>query len=110
MGIISKDFDIRYFTHMIIFPDEDCFIEQKPFIHDLQFELANLRHDAMFIALDIPFSEIADELLKKGEFVWETRYPPGGTKARLTHRLIIESKERKCGWQGLPSKNKEGIL
>ena len=102
MGIEEKSPEIRYLTHMIVFPDEDAFIEQKPFVHDLQFELSNWQHLPPFNNPSVDFADCSRELLKKGEYVFTTRYPPGGITAKLTHRLIIEERERKTGWFGTP--------
>lgn len=96
MGIKEKVFEIRYLTHMMVFPDDDTLIEQLPFLHDIQFEAKNWLH-TVFHHQDDARSLISD-LLKKGEARCETPYPPGGFGAKITHVYIIEDKERQTGW------------
>jgi len=83
---------------MIVFPDEDAFIEQKPFVHDLQFEASNWLH-TVFHHQDDAKSLIRD-LLKNGECRAYTSYPPAGPTAKLTHVYRIENNERPTGWFG----------
>lgn len=98
MAVKEKVLAVRYLTHMIVFPDEDAFIEQLPFVHDLQFEARNWQH-TVFHHNDDAKSLITD-LIKKGECRCETPYPPGGITARLTHIYSIEDNQRPCGWFG----------
>lgn len=100
MGIKQKAADVRYLTHMIVFPGDDTFIEQLPFVHDLQFEAKNWRH-TIFHHQD-GAKGLLNELVSKGECRCETNYPHGGV---LTHVYTIEDKPRPCGWFG--SKLKE---
>lgn len=96
MGIESKSPEVRYLTHMIIFPDDDAMVEQLPFVHDLQFEATNWQH-TIFHHFDEAKSLIRD-LITKGEARTETRYPPGGVTAKLTHIWRIENDQRITGW------------
>lgn len=98
MSVVDKSLEVRYLTHMIVFPDEDAFIEQKPFIHDLQFEAGNWQH-TVFHHQDDKKSLLRD-LLSKGECRCQTPYPPGGVSAKLTHVYMIEDRERPTGWFG----------
>ena len=94
MGIKEKSYEIRYLTHMIVFPDGDAFVEQKQFIHDIQFEASNWLH-SVFHHQDNAKSLIRD-LLKKGECRCHTPYHG----SNLTHVYTIEEKERPTGWFG----------
>lgn len=96
--IENKSPEIRYLTHMIVFPDDDAFIEQLPFVHDLDFEMANWEK-TIFHHTDNA-KELLKDLLKKGEARTETRYPPGGPTAKVTHVYTIEKSERPVGWFG----------
>lgn len=94
----EKEYKVRYLTHMIVFPDDDTFIEQTPFVHDLYFEGANWVH-SIFHHQDNP-KEMVNELRKKGSVRCETKYPPAGPTAKVTHIYSIEDQERKTGWFG----------
>ncbi len=107
MAIKEKSPEVRYLTHMIVFPDQDAFIEQRPFVHDLQFEAKNWLH-TVFHHQDDARSLLRD-LIKKGECRCTTPFPPGGPTARLTHLYLIEDNERPCGWFGT-SKGPENKL
>ena len=98
MSVAEKKPEVRYLTHMIVFPDEDAFIEQKPFVHDLQFEASNWEH-SVFHHQDNP-RDLVSTLIKKGEVKVQSPYPPGGITAKLTHIYMIEDKERPTGWFG----------
>jgi len=98
MSIESKSAEVRYLTHMIIFPDEDAFIEQKQFVHDLQFEAQNWQH-TLFHHQDDAKSLLKD-LISKGECRCTSPYPPGGISAKITHLYRVEAEPRPCGWFG----------
>lgn len=98
MGISSKSLEVRYLTHMVVFPDGDAFVEQRPFIHDLQFECNNWLL-TVFHHQDDARSLLAD-LVKKGECRCQSPYPPGGITAKVDHVYTIEEKERATGWFG----------
>jgi hypothetical protein len=104
MSVESKVNEVRYLTHMIVFPDEDAFIEQLPFVHDLQFEASNWQH-TVFHHQDEAKSMISD-LLKKGECRCTSPYPPGGISAKLTHIYMIENNQRPTGWFGSKQEGK----
>lgn len=108
MSVESKAADIRYLTHMIVFPDEDAFIEQRPFVHDLQFEAQNWQH-TIFHHQDEAKSLLRD-LLSKGECRCQTPYPPGGFGAKLTHVYTIDNQERPTGWFGATQDKSSLIL
>jgi hypothetical protein len=97
MSVKNKTHDVRYLTHMIVFPDDDAFIEQKPFIHDLQFECDNWEHLPPFNTPGVNGKELIKTLLKKGEAKFQTPYPHGGN---LDHVLSIDDHQRVCGWFG----------
>jgi len=97
VGIIEKSPDIRYLTHMIVFPDGDAFVEQKPFVHDLMFELKNWQHLPPFNGPSVNFSECSKRLLSKGEYKFETPTDKFGT---ITHVMRIEDEQRPCGFFG----------
>ena len=108
MGIKEKSYEIRYLTHMIVFPDEDTLVTQKEFIHDLQFELGNWKHQSPFNNPSIDFADCSKALLSKGEYKFQTPYPPAGFGAKITHWLMIENNPRACGWFG--SKDQGSIV
>lgn len=84
MGIKEKVFgEVRYFTYYLIFPDGDIWVDQTPFVHDLQFELKNTR-----FAKD-PLK--ARDILIKGETSWKDHNGVG-------HRIVVESTERPKKW------------
>lgn len=103
MSVESKVRAVRYLTHLIVFPDEDAFVEQLPFVHDLQFEAANWQH-TVFHHNDDAKSLLRD-LLQKGECRSESPYPPGGFGSKIVHVYTIEDKERPCGWFGSKQQN-----
>lgn len=98
MGIKEKSLEVRYLTHMILFPDGDAFVEQKEFIHDLQFEAGNWEH-TLFHHQDNA-KDLVTTLIKKGEVRCESLYPPAGITAKITHVYTIEDKVRATGWFG----------
>jgi len=86
MGIKEKSLEVRYFTYWLIFPGdkkEDYWVDQVPFIHDLQFELKNSRW-----AKD---PNKCRDLLMKGETHWKDQNG-------VEHRVVIEDKERPRKW------------
>ena len=99
MGILEKSYEVRYLTHMIVFPDGDALVEQKPFIHELDFELNNWQYLPPFNGPDVNFSDCARSLKQKGEYKFITKTPRYGD---LTHVIQIEDKERQTGWFGTP--------
>jgi len=85
MGIQShKPGTVRYFTYFVIFPgDNDYWVDQTPFVHDLQFQLKQTawRNDP----------QKCSDLLKKGETTWKDNNG-------VTHRVVIEEKQRPRKW------------
>jgi hypothetical protein len=98
MSVDAKAEGIRYLTHMIVFPDDDAFIEQMAFVHDLQFEANNWQY-TIFHHQDNA-KELLKDLLSTGECRTDSPYPPGGFGAKLTHVYRIENDSRPCGWFG----------
>lgn len=80
MGIKNKTYDVRYFTYYIIFPDGEEWMEQIPFIHELQFELRNTTFGQD--------PNLARDILNKGECMWKDH---NGVK----HRIVVEERMRK---------------
>ena len=75
---------VRYFTYFLIFPgDNDVWVDQTPFVHDLHFELSRTRW-----AKD---KNKMNDLLKKGETQWKDHNG-------VTHRVVIETIERPRRW------------
>ena len=95
---MSEETGVRYLTHMIVFPDDDVFIEQFPFVHDLYFEGNNWIH-TVFHHQDNP-KEMVNDLRKRGEARCQSKYPPAGPTAKIDHIYKIEDKERETGWFG----------
>lgn len=85
MGIQEKTLGkVRYFTYYLIFPgDNDYWVDQSPFVHDLQFQLKQTRWGRDPIK--------CDELLKKGETKWKDQNG-------VTHRVVIEDIKRPKKW------------
>lgn len=84
MGIKEKTYDVRYFTYYLIFPGEkDYWVDQTPFIHDLQFQLKNTRWG------NDPIK--CRDLLVKGETSWRD-------SNGVTHRVVVESEKRPRRW------------
>lgn len=83
MGVKDKSFDVRYWTYYLIFPDGTEWVDQMPFIHDMQFELKNS-------CFDIEPHQKRD-LLVKGETHWKDHNG-------VTHRVVIEGTERPRRW------------
>lgn len=99
MSIKEKSLEVRYLTHMIVFPDGDAFVEQSQFIHDLQFEGSNWIH-TIFHHQDNA-KDLITTLIKRGECRCDSPYPPGGITAKINHIYTIEDKERPTGWFGV---------
>lgn len=85
MGIKEKTLGkVRYFTYYLIWPGEvDFWVDQTPFIHDLQFELKNTSFGKD--------PAKARDLLTKGETKWKDHNG-------VTHRVVIEDVERPRKW------------
>ena len=96
--MLNKPNEVRYLTHLIVFPDEDAFVEQLPFVHDLQFEAANWQHTIFHHNDDA--KSLIKALITKGECRCTSPYPPGGITAKITHVYTIEDTVRPCGWFG----------
>ena len=75
---------VRYFTYYLIFPgDKEMWVDQTPFVHELQFQLQNTawRHDHKKVR----------DLLHKGETHWKDHNG-------VEHRVVIESTKRPTNW------------
>lgn len=90
MGIKEKTFgEVRYWTYYLIFPgDKDVWVDQTPFVHDIQFEIKNTRWK------NDP-GKVRD-ILTKGETKWTDHNG-------VTHRVVVESTPRARKW-GVPRK------
>lgn len=88
MGTLEKSPDIRYLTYYLFFPSKpgvtDYWIQQKPFIHDLQFEIRN------WTGINKDPKKVRD-LLTKGETHWKDR-------RGVEHRIVIEKEQRETNW------------
>ncbi len=75
---------VRYFTYYLIFPgDNDFWVDQSPFVHDLQFELKQTTFRGA--------PDIYRDLLTKGEAKWKDHNG-------VTHRVVIEDVQRPRKW------------
>ncbi len=75
---------VRYFTYYLIFPgSNEAWVDQSPFVHDLQFELSRTRWSNDRNKMN--------DLLKKGETQWKDNNG-------VTHRVVIETVERPRVW------------
>jgi hypothetical protein len=85
MGIKNKTYDTRYFTYYLTFPGEenDPWIDQVPFIHELQFELRNTTFGKV--------PDLARSILLTGECEWKDH---NGVK----HRVVVEEEARPKNW------------
>ena len=84
----EKSDKVRYFTYYLIWPDgSEPWVDQVPFIHDLQFELKQTR-----FAKDptLP-STIQGDLLRSGEARWKDRNG-------VEHLVRIEETVRNRRW------------
>lgn len=76
---------VRYFTYYLIFPgDEDVWVDQSPFVNELQFELKNTRWR-------INSPDVYRDLLHRGEATWKDHNG-------VTHRVVIEAVQRPRRW------------
>lgn len=79
---------VRYFTYYLEWPDgSERWVDQTPFVHDLQFELKNTR----FMKDPTMPAHIAGDLIRKGEATWNDT---NGVK----HTIIIEKTVRNKRW------------
>jgi hypothetical protein len=85
MGIKQKSPEVRYWTYYMHFPGEmdDPWIDQTPFIHDLQFELKNTTFGKD--------PELARNILLKGECQWKDHNG-------VTHRVVVDDTIRVRKW------------
>lgn len=89
MGIQEKiQGELRYFTYYLQFPDGVQWQSQVPFVHDLSFEIKNmrLRHDP----------EKVRSLMLTGQVHWKDHNG-------VTHRIVVETEEKPRIW-GNPGK------
>lgn len=80
--------EVRYFTYWLHWPDgSDPWVDQTPFVHDLQFELKNTRlmQDPLIPA------HVAGDLIRTGEATWFDR---NGVR----HLVQIEKTQRNRRW------------
>lgn len=87
---------VRYFTHYLYFPhDNDVWIDQEPFIHDLIFEFKRTQW--------AKFPNIIREFLTNGEISYEEVVMVGKHKFKVRHRYVIDDVKREKKW-GMNSK------
>lgn len=79
----EKVFHTRYWTYYLEFPDGETWVQQEPFIHDLQWELAQSCFDTE--------PHMKRDLLVKGETKWTDQNG-------LKHWVRIEDKEQPRRW------------
>lgn len=73
---------VRYFTYWVIFPgDNEAWVDQTPFVHNLQFQLKKTAFD----------QAQCRDLLLKGETQWKDNNG-------VTHRVVIEETKRPKVW------------
>lgn len=77
----------RYFTYYLCFPDGDEWVDQTPFVHELQFELRNTR----FMRDPTLPAHVGHDLARKGEAEW---FDSNG----IRHRVIVEKTKRNRRW------------
>lgn len=76
---------VRYITYYLIFPgDNDYWVDQRPLIHDINFEIQNMK------AINKDPDKVK-KILKNGEVSWKDHNG-------VTHRIVIEEKERPRKW------------
>lgn len=84
MGVKDKTIgEVRYFTYWLTFPDGERWVDQVPFVHDLQWEL---KHSCFDLE---PYRKA--DLVKKGETWWKDHNS-------VEHHVKIETKERPRKW------------
>lgn len=83
MGVKDKVLEVRYWTYYLIFPDGDEWVQQEPFVHDLQFELQNS-------VFEMEPSKKRD-LLVHGETHWKDHNG-------IVHRVRIENEAKPRRW------------
>lgn len=75
---------VRYITYYLIFGDNDYWVDQRPLVHDLAFEIGNMKG----IKKD---PDKVSKLLKNGECSWKDHNG-------IWHRIVIEEKQRPRKW------------
>jgi hypothetical protein len=84
MGVKNKTYYVRYFTYYINFPkDNDEWVDQVPFIHDLQFELKNTTFGKD--------PKLCRDILTYGECRWTDNNG-------IIHRVKIEEQAKPRRW------------
>lgn len=84
MAHIAKKFPtLQYFTYYLHFPDGEVWIDQVPFVHDLQFELNR--------ATFTKNPDVIRDLLQKKETHWVDHNG-------VTWRIVIEKTKRRKRW------------
>ena len=79
---------VRFFTYWLEWPDgSEPWVDQTPFVHDLQFELKNTR----FMKDPTLPAHVALDLIRKGETRW---MDTNG----VTHRVVVEETKRNRRW------------
>lgn len=83
--IKNKEFKTRYFTYYLYFPGErnDPWVDQVPFIHELEFELTQTR-----FGIDPSHKR---DIMQKGECEWTDQNS-------VKHRVVVEDVKRPKKW------------
>lgn len=80
--------EVRYFSYWLIWPDgSEPWIDQTPFVHDLQFTLQNTR----FMKDPTLPGHVGHDLANRGEAEW---FDNNGVR----HRVVIERTKRNRRW------------
>lgn len=90
MAVQDKVYDTRYFTYYLEFPDGEVWVDQTPFVHELQWELEQLINRQHKIER-FEWKTRADDLARKGETRWTDQ---NGVK----HIVLVENTKRNRRW------------
>lgn len=74
---------LRYFTYYLIFPDDTYWVDQQPFVHNLEYELTKATFGK------IP--RLRKKILKTGECSWKDQNG-------VWHKIVIEKEKRQRIW------------
>jgi len=79
--------EVRYFSYFLHFPDGDEWVDQTPFVNDLQFVLANTR----FMKDPTLPGHVGHDLANRGDAEW---FDNNGVR----HTVVIEKTVRNRRW------------
>lgn len=75
---------VRYITYYLIFGDNDYWVDQRPLVHDIKFEIQNMK------AINKDPDKVS-KILKDGEVSWKDHNG-------IWHKIIIEEEQRQRKW------------